>query len=192
MRERGASDGGTSIQFDAQDGRCRSAGSFLSTKLRWNPSTRPPPPSSPSPSSPQTSSSQDSFPRGTRPASASGNQTTLLKSAPSPILSSTGPLFSKDMPLPRRDRTDVQDPTNSDNLPTIRHTHPNREVVCCAIHRLFMYDTYIITTRCGSRAWIVISSWPLTYTVNREEGPTSYTVAGMRSGLEIIDARGMT
>lgn len=70
------------------------------------------------------------------------------------------------------------------NLRAIRHTHPNREVVRCAIRRLLMHDADMNTTRCGSRAWIVISSWPLTYTAEKKARQPSYTVAGIVYRLE--------
>lgn len=109
VRERGTSDEGMSIQLDTRwpaslpktVGAVR-RGVFhplnYSGTLHQTPTIFPP-------SIPQTSSSQDAFPRGTRPAIQSGNRTTIAYLAPL--------LYHQRCPIPRADRTDLQDPTRT-------------------------------------------------------------------------------
>lgn len=126
------------------------------------------------PSIPQTSSSQDAFPRGTRPAIVSGNRTTIAYLA--------ALLYQRRCPIPTADRTDLQGPTRTQPL-----CHPPYAPESGGGALCYSQTSH---ARCGYEYRQMRQSGLDRYQRlasdlhGGEEGPTSYTVAGMVYRLE--------
>lgn len=126
------------------------------------------------PSIPQTSSSQDAFPRGTRPAIVSGNRTTIAYLA--------ALLYQRRCPIPTADRTDLQGPTRTQPL-----CHPPYAPESGGGALCYSQTSH---ARCGYEYRQMRQSGLDRYQLlasdlhGGEEGPTSYTVAGMVYRLE--------
>lgn len=126
------------------------------------------------PSIPQTSSSQDAFPRGTRPAIVSGKRTTIAYLAPL--------LYHRRCPIPTADRTDLQGPTRTQPLRHPPYAPESGGGALCysqTSHARCGYE-YRQMRQSGLDRYQLLAS----DLHGGEEGPTSYTVAGMVYRLE--------